>query len=139
MIFLAAISAGVAAALLTAMMRSYALARGLLDVPNVRSSHNIPTPHGGGVAIVLAVTLGCCGLWASASIDGDLMAALLGGLVIATVGFVDDRYKLSAGPRLAVHLIVATGAVVSLGGLPTVRIGEQLLSSGALGYPKETC
>ncbi|WKV95421.1 glycosyltransferase family 4 protein [Pseudomonas sp. H22_DOA] len=38
---------------LTAFLRRYALSRSLIDVPNQRSSHTIPTPRGGGVAIVL--------------------------------------------------------------------------------------
>src|SRR4030095_3834572 len=42
---------------LTGRVRAYALARRLLDVPNVRSSHSTPTPRGGGVAIVVAVLL----------------------------------------------------------------------------------
>ena len=36
----------------TACLRRYALASNLMDVPNARSSHSIPTPRGGGVAIV---------------------------------------------------------------------------------------
>ena len=35
---------------LTAVIRRYALARSLMDVPNERSSHKVPTPRGGGVA-----------------------------------------------------------------------------------------
>lgn len=38
---------------LTGGLRRYALARSLMDVPNARSSHSVPTPRGGGVAIVL--------------------------------------------------------------------------------------
>ena len=38
---------------LPAFLRRYALSRSLIDVPNQRSSHTIPTPRGGGVAIVL--------------------------------------------------------------------------------------
>ncbi|EIU1460160.1 glycosyl transferase, partial [Pseudomonas aeruginosa] len=37
--------------LLTGLLRRYALARSLLDTPNSRSSHVVPTPRGGGVAI----------------------------------------------------------------------------------------
>ncbi len=42
---------------LTWALRRYALSRSLMDIPNARSSHSIPTPRGGGVAIVLAFTL----------------------------------------------------------------------------------
>jgi Fuc2NAc and GlcNAc transferase len=45
-------------AVLTGLMRRYALSRQLLDRPNDRSSHTVPTPRGGGVAIVVAFLLG---------------------------------------------------------------------------------
>ena len=38
----------------TAALRRYALARSIIDIPNARSSHSVPTPRGGGVAIVLS-------------------------------------------------------------------------------------
>lgn len=38
--------------LLTAGLRRYAIARSLIDVPNARSSHQVPTPRG-------AVSLSC--------------------------------------------------------------------------------
>jgi Fuc2NAc and GlcNAc transferase len=43
----------IAAFMLTWLLRRYALAGRLMDIPNERSSHSIPTPRGGGVAIVL--------------------------------------------------------------------------------------
>ena len=39
--------------LLTGWLRRYALARSLMDIPNERSSHTVPTPRGGGEGIVL--------------------------------------------------------------------------------------
>ena len=42
---------------MTAGLRRYALARSVIDVPNARSSHTVPTPRGGGVAIVLTFLL----------------------------------------------------------------------------------
>ena len=50
------------ALLLTGAMRRYALSRRLLDVPNSRSSHAIPTPRGGGLAIVISGLLSIVGL-----------------------------------------------------------------------------
>ncbi len=43
--------------LLTALLRKYALARSLIDVPNARSSHSTPTPRGGGVSIVVTFVM----------------------------------------------------------------------------------
>lgn len=36
------------AMLLTAALRRYALSHSLIDIPNQRSSHSVPTPRGGG-------------------------------------------------------------------------------------------
>jgi Fuc2NAc and GlcNAc transferase len=129
-----ALAAGLATALLIGVVRRIALARGVLDVPNERSSHHLPTPHGGGAAIVLSVSVASIALWMGHAIDGDLLVALLGGLTVAALGFVDDRHHLKAGPRFAIHLIAALWALAWLGGLPPVRLGEQVLSSGAAGY-----
>lgn len=41
--------------LLTASLRHFALARSLIDVPGPRRSHAVPTPRGGGMAIVVSV------------------------------------------------------------------------------------
>ncbi|BCQ63870.1 hypothetical protein PBOI14_56200 [Pseudomonas sp. Boi14] len=37
--------------LLTWVLRRYALARSLMDVPNSRSSHTVPTPRGGALQL----------------------------------------------------------------------------------------
>lgn len=131
---LIAVCALVAVALLTALVRRRALERGVLDIPNERSSHSVPTPRGGGVAIVLVVSAAGIGLWSLRRIDFALLMALLGGLAVAAVGFIDDRHQLKAGPRLFVHLLAAFWVLVWLGGLPPVQLGQHLYSSGAAGY-----
>src|SRR5690349_10320664 len=98
----------VTTALLTGVVRRLAMTHGVLDVPNERSSHQRVTPRGGGLAVVLVNSTALLVLTASGSVDRGLCAALLGGgLVVAAVGFVDDRTTLPAGVRLAVHLLVA--------------------------------
>lgn len=37
---------------MTYFMRHYALKKNIIDNPNERSSHSVPTPRGGGVAVV---------------------------------------------------------------------------------------
>ncbi len=48
----------ISAAVLTGLLRRYALATRLIDIPNARSSHNSPTPRGGGLSIVIVFLLG---------------------------------------------------------------------------------
>ncbi|MEG0869600.1 MAG: glycosyl transferase, partial [Hafnia sp.] len=63
---------------LTWALRRYALARSLIDVPNARSSHSVPTPRGGGVAIVSAFRLALVGMLASGTIAAAAGWALCG-------------------------------------------------------------
>jgi len=134
MIITVAACVGLAAALLTAVLRRIALGRGLLDVPSARSSHSVPTPRGGGATIVLTVSVAWVLLWLRGVIDRDLLAALLGGVAVAALGFADDRYQLHAAPRLAVHVMAALWALVWLGGLPALQLGDRVVSLGAAGY-----
>ena len=98
-----------ASLLITGGVRILALRLHLLDVPNDRSSHAIPTPRGGGFAIVL-VTLSALGtLWAMDVIRLPVAIGIGGaGASIATVGLLDDRFGIRPLVRFVVHL----GAVI---------------------------
>jgi Fuc2NAc and GlcNAc transferase len=115
----------------TALMRRIALARRLLDVPNARSSHSVPTPRGGGVAIVIATTCVLVLLALRHRVDFHLFVALLGGgSSIAIIGFMDDRRAVAPLVRLLVHFAAAIWTVAWLGGLPSLGIG----SAGVAGH-----
>jgi Fuc2NAc and GlcNAc transferase len=124
----------VATALLTALVRRFALLRGVLDVPNPRSSHTRATPRGGGVSIVATATLILIVLALRGSVPRDLLLTLAGGgVAVAAVGFADDHYTIPAGPRLAVHILAALWAVYWLGGLGSVRVGAHVAQLGWVG------
>jgi Fuc2NAc and GlcNAc transferase len=109
--------------LLTRAVRETALAHGLLDVPNERSSHAVPTPRGGGVAIVVGSICALVALLAVGAISRDLfVAATGGGLAVAVVGLVDDRRPLPARTRLVVHTAAAIWALFWLGGPPGLHV-----------------
>jgi Fuc2NAc and GlcNAc transferase len=129
-----AISALAASAFLTPVIRRIAARTGALDIPNPRSSHGVPTPRGGGAAIVLVTTAGLLVLALLGTIRLDFVCALAGGLVVALVGFVDDRRSLSAVTRLGVHFLAAVWALAWLGGLPALRVGTHLIEFGWPGY-----
>ena len=102
--------------LLTLLIKHKASALGLIDVPNERSSHEIPTPRGGGVAIVISSLLALGALAAAGLIPLRLFLALApGGAAVAAVGFIDDRRGLSARIRLFVHFMAAGWAVLCIG------------------------
>ncbi len=126
-----AVAAAAACALLTGVVRHFALRRGLLDVPNARSSHLSATPRGGGLAIVLTASVAFVALAVSGEMRAQLLWALVGGGGgVAAVGFADDRRPVPAGVRLAVHLLAAVWAVYWLGGLTELTVGRHVLRLG---------
>lgn len=96
------------------LVRRFMLRQGLVDIPNHRSSHSVPTPRGGGLACLVGVAVG---LFVAQESSHRVPWVLIGGAVaLAAVGFVDDHGGLSVLPRLGAQ--VAVGAVMghSVGG-----------------------
>jgi Fuc2NAc and GlcNAc transferase len=123
------------AGLLTGAVRRYAISRSLLDHPNERSSHEIPTPRGGGVAIVVAFCAAVAWLAAAGQLATGATVALIGaGGWVALVGFLDDHRHVAAGVRLAAHFIAAAWALAWIGGLPPLRMFGAELQLGWLGH-----
>jgi Fuc2NAc and GlcNAc transferase len=124
-----------ATALLTGLVRRFLLSRSVLAIPNERSLHEVPTPQGGGIAIVCVTTIALCALAVLGVLTTDvLMAFGGGGVVVAAIGFMDDRRGVSPKARIAVHFAAAFWALLWLGGLPPVPIGDRLLDFGFGGY-----
>lgn len=100
----------------TGAVRRWFLARQILDQPNSRSSHQIPVPRGGGVAVVLAVaammvpimiTLGGIGVKDFAIILGIT-------LIVAGISFWDDLRGLPAWVRLLCHVAAVAAGIFTL-------------------------
>lgn len=114
-----ALASLVLSAALTGALRRYALARQILDVPNQRSSHKVPTPRGGGMAIVLVVLVALVGATAWGALPLGTGLGLAGaGAVVAAVGFADDHGHIAARWRLLAHFSAAGWGLAWLGGLP---------------------
>jgi Fuc2NAc and GlcNAc transferase len=110
--------------LLTMAMRRYALHKKILDIPNHRSSHQLPTPRGGGMAIVLSFTLAVLYLGSIETIPMHLVIALTGGgLAVAAIGYMDDLYHAPTLWRMLGHVCVALWAVFWLQGFPHLDLG----------------
>jgi UDP-N-acetylmuramyl pentapeptide phosphotransferase/UDP-N-acetylglucosamine-1-phosphate transferase len=90
--------------------------RAVIDVPNERSSHVVPKPHGGGIAVVIVLLVGWIGVLAmQGDLDGKsvLLAGMTAGL--AVLSFIDDLKNLSARFRLLVQAVaVAAGLLVTV-------------------------
>jgi Fuc2NAc and GlcNAc transferase len=125
----------IATALLTGLVRRLLVSRSVLAIPNGRSLHTVPTPQGGGIAIVFVTTLALCVL---AALDLLAINALIafggGGVAVAAIGLMDDRRSVSARVRIAVHFAAALWALLWLGGLPPIPVGGRLLDLGVGGY-----
>ena len=93
-----------------------ALARYALARPNARSSHKIPTPQGGGIAVVAATFAGVLAGAALASIAPDMLRALwplaAAVVLLAAVGAGDDIFHIPVGPRLILQF-AAVGLVLA--------------------------
>lgn len=119
---------------LTGGLRRYALARSLVDIPNARSSHSVPTPRGGGVAIVASFLLALPWLAVAGLASWHLVWALLGaGAGVALLGFLDDHGHVAARWRLLGHFAAAGWALFWLGGLPPVMVLGHTLDLGWFG------
>jgi Fuc2NAc and GlcNAc transferase len=108
LILLVFILSVVLSAFLTAQVRQYALAKKLLDIPNVRSSHTMPTPRGGGIAIVIVLLIaGVLSLFLPGAEVQLLLCLLLTTLAFAVLGWQDDKHDLSASFRFLIQLMIA--------------------------------
>ncbi len=99
----------VALAAISALRRS-AVAHLLVDEPNERSLHGLPTPRIGGLGLLagaLPVTV------AFASAEAGWIAGL--AMVVAIVSAIDDARSLPVATRLAAHLVAAVLAVAVVG------------------------
>jgi Fuc2NAc and GlcNAc transferase len=120
------------AALGTRAVRGYALRR-LLDLPNDRSSHRVPTPRGGGLAIVAAFALAVLVLYGSGHLAFPLLMALAGALPVAAVGFWDDHGHVPVRLRLLIQIAATAWSLYWLGGFGSVAFGGETVHLGWLG------
>ena len=109
--------------LLTYFIKNYMIKKSLVAVVNERSSHTVPTPHGGGIALAITWFIGLFYLYFIGEISSNLFYALLFGAVISIVSFFDDIYELSPKIRLIAQAIVAIGGLYFLGGFETLTFG----------------
>lgn len=121
--------------LVTWALRKYALAHSVIDVPGLRSSHTVPTPRGGGVAIVVTFLAVLPIFTLTGSVSESLVQALLvSGIGIALLGFLDDHGHIPARWRLGGHFLAAGWALFCLGGLPPLSLFEIPLHLGWVGH-----
>lgn len=104
------------AATLTPPVRSLARRIGAVDAPGVRRMHRQTVPRLGGLAIVVAYAAAFAFMTMSNAVSVSpssqqrLLAFLVGALIIATTGVLDDLRGLGAKKKLAAQLLAASVA-----------------------------
>jgi UDP-N-acetylmuramyl pentapeptide phosphotransferase/UDP-N-acetylglucosamine-1-phosphate transferase len=108
---------GLLSFILTWLIKNYAVQKKLVAIPNERSLHDVPIPHGGGIAIISAWYIGLTILYFSGIIDKALFFALLCGILLAVVSLINDLIGLSPFFRLVIQFITSIAAFYFMGGL----------------------
>lgn len=103
----------------------------VLDIPNQRSSHEVPVPRGGGIVIVATWCFGMMMTWAlrfpfpalgMLAPNGFVVSMTIAMIALALLGFSDDRCDLPPLLKLAVQVGVAVQALY-LSGLRMTELG----------------
>ena len=94
---------------LSVVVARYIITLNIIDHPNHRSSHALPTPRCGGIAIICAYLMSCSLLFMVDShmfLDNYRWLAIHGGMIFfALIGFYDDRYVSTPLKRLWLQII----------------------------------
>ena len=105
------ITALVIAAVLTPLVKRWLERRNNFDVPSERSSHSVPIPRGGGIALIVGTCVASVTVSHGAR---SLLIPLLAGGAIGILGLVEDLRGLSALQRLTIQLVIGVAAGVGL-------------------------
>ena len=110
-----AFAAGLAA--LSAVTVRLMIAVRMLDRPNARSTHTVPTPKGGGVGIVVAFLVGVVVLYRYADFarlaDPYFLGVIGAATAIAVVALLDDLLDFPFTVKLGAQVLAALVAVGS--------------------------
>jgi len=92
----------------TFVVRRWAIQNGVVDIPSERSSHDRPTPRGGGMAIVASFFAAMLLAFLFYPVDPRAYwGLLLNAAAIAILGFIDDLHALSRRHRFVVWIVIA--------------------------------
>ena len=92
---------------------------GLIDAPNKRSSHTVPTPKGGGIGLLLAFIL--TGVFVTQHQAFTILAGIVG-----FVSLLEDRISIPEKLRLVLQLVVSSIVVSLFTGMPASIIAALL-------------
>ena len=124
--------------MVTPISKKIAVKFGAIDHPKERGVHDTPTPLAGGSAIVFSFVVTAIVLipLMEGYISKEFFGIIIAGVLITTVGFLDDVYQLSPRIRiffqiLAALIVVFTGTTIEWLSWPWAESG--LISLHTLG------
>jgi UDP-N-acetylmuramyl pentapeptide phosphotransferase/UDP-N-acetylglucosamine-1-phosphate transferase len=107
-------------------VRGWLVRRAILDRPNDRSSHTVPTPRGGGIGVLIGLIPAWCA--AALLLPGPGASGLVVAGIATALGclsFIDDRRGLPAALRLGLQIPAVAVGVWLLP--PEVLVAQGLL------------
>jgi UDP-GlcNAc:undecaprenyl-phosphate GlcNAc-1-phosphate transferase len=138
---LASLLTCVVTSVLIVIMKPLAQSVGLVDVPSARKVHHGPVPLVGGLAIFASLMVACMvPAWSGLSPSApEMLSFLLAGLLLVSVGVVDDYLELSPQARFlaqaAAAMAMIFGGGVLLSDLGGMTISGDVLQLGFLAIP----
>jgi UDP-GlcNAc:undecaprenyl-phosphate GlcNAc-1-phosphate transferase len=130
-----------ATVLLIAVLRPLAVRVGLIDLPNERKNHGVPTPLVGGLAIYSGLVIGffLCRDGPTNLAETEIYSFFGAGLLLVVVGVIDDFFELSPLIKFTAQILAASlmifGAGIVLTDLGALTPAGSLLQLGILAIP----
>lgn len=116
-------------------VREFSIRKKILDIPNNRSSHSLPTPKGGGLSIVIIMIVTIILLSCEDLIAIDItMAMIIGLIIVSLTGLVDDLINLSVWKRVLAYLTSISISLYFVGGLDDISINNYSVHLSYAGY-----
>ena len=137
-IILALVSAFVISFIATPAVKNFAVKVGAIDIPDKkRHIHNHPIPRMGGLAIFTGFLIS---VLLFANITTQVRGILVGAILIAVVGAIDDVLNLNAWLKFGVQILsaviaVLSGIIINVVTNPLLITSEQAITIGILAVP----
>lgn len=118
---------------LTALIKKYAEKKQIIDLPNERSSHIVPTPRGGGISFAFTFLMSLLIFKYVKIFPFSFKPLEIMALTIITfLGFYDDKKSLSPIVRLVVQVVSGLIFLITLLPTPSLVINIFTINPGLL-------
>jgi UDP-N-acetylmuramyl pentapeptide phosphotransferase/UDP-N-acetylglucosamine-1-phosphate transferase len=133
---LVATSACVVSVIVVALLVPVLRRRGVLDVPNRRSSHEVPIPRGGGLGLLVGLAAGL-GVAAASGLPSPGWPIILGIALLACLGLYEDLAgDLPVAWRLGIQAAAAALVIAAAEPLRRLPLPAPIdVELGILGWP----